>query len=96
MPARGVVAAPGLTADVTPLEAWGLNVVDRHILVDTRMATNLHRVFAAGDITDYPGKVRLISVGFGEVATAVCNAATVIDPEADVCPGHSTEGPAAA
>jgi thioredoxin reductase (NADPH) len=49
-------------------------------------------VFAAGDITDYPGKVRLISVGFGEAATAVCNAATVIDPEAEVFPGHSTEG----
>ena len=31
------------------------------------MRTNLPRVFAAGDITDYEGKVRLISVGFGEV-----------------------------
>ncbi len=93
--AQEVVAALGFTADITPLEAWGLDVQDRHIVVDTRMATNLPRVFAAGDITDYPGKVRLISVGFGEVATAVCNAATVIDPEADVFPGHSTEGPAA-
>ena len=93
--AQEVVAALGFTADITPLEAWGLDVVDRHIVVDTRMATNLPRVFAAGDITDYPGKVRLISVGFGEVATAICNAATVIDPEADVFPGHSTEGPAA-
>jgi thioredoxin reductase (NADPH) len=56
------------------------------------MATNLPRVFAAGDITEYPGKVRLISVGFGEAATAVCNAATVVDPQATVFPGHSTEG----
>ena len=55
------------------------------------MATGLPRVFAAGDITDYPGKVRLIAVGFGEVATAVNNAATVIDPEAMLFPGHSTE-----
>jgi thioredoxin reductase (NADPH) len=92
LPAHEVVAALGFTADITPLEAWGLDVQDRHVVVDTRMATNLPRVFAAGDITDYPGKVRLISVGFGEVATAVCNAATVIDPEADVFPGHSTEG----
>ncbi len=95
LPAQEVVAALGFTADITPLEAWGLDVVDRHIVVDTRMGTNLSRVYAAGDITEYPGKVRLISVGFGEVATAVCNAATVIDPEADVFPGHSTEGPAA-
>src|SRR3954453_13436499 len=92
LPAHEVVAALGFTADITPLEAWGLDVQDRHVVVDTRMATNLPRVFAAGDITDYLGKVRLLSVGFGEVATAVCNAATVIDPEADVFPGHSTEG----
>ena len=95
LPAQEVVAALGFTADITPLEAWGLDVQERHIVVDTTMATNLPRVFAAGDITDYPGKVRLISVGFGEAATAVCNAATVIDPEADVFPGHSTEGPVA-
>ena len=38
------------------------------------MATSLDRVYAAGDITDYPGKVRLIAVGFGEAATAVNNA----------------------
>ena len=91
LPAQEVVAALGFTADITPLEAWGLDVQERHIVVDTTMATNLPRVFAAGDITEYPGKVRLISVGFGEVATAVCNAATVIDPEATVFPGHSTE-----
>ena len=87
-----LVAALGFTADITPLEAWGLAVEERHVLVDTTMATNLPRVFAAGDITEYPGKVRLISVGFGEAATAVNNAAIVIDPEATVFPGHSTEG----
>ena len=87
-----LVAALGFTADISPLEAWGLAVSERHIVVDTTMATNLPRVFAAGDITEYPGKVRLISVGFGEAATAVSNAATVINPEATVFPGHSTEG----
>jgi thioredoxin reductase (NADPH) len=89
---HALVAALGFTADIEPLEAWGLATEDRHILVDTTMATNLPRVYAAGDITEYPGKVRLISVGFGEAATAVNNAATVIDPEATVFPGHSTEG----
>ena len=89
---QAIVAALGFTADIAPLEAWGLETAERHITVDTTMATNLPRVFAAGDITEYPGKVRLISVGFGEAATAVCNAATVIDPTATVFPGHSTEG----
>ncbi|MCW2600146.1 MAG: Ferredoxin--NADP reductase [Frankiales bacterium] len=93
LPAEAIVAALGFTADITPLEAWGLNVQERHIVVDTTMATNLPRVFAAGDITEYPGKVRLISVGFGEAATAVNNAATVIDPQATIFPGHSTEHP---
>jgi thioredoxin reductase (NADPH) len=92
LPCDALVAALGFTADITPLQAWGVAVQDRHILVDTTMATNLPRVFAAGDITEYPGKVRLISVGFGEAATAVNNAATVIDPAATVFPGHSTEG----
>ncbi|MFI1338069.1 NAD(P)/FAD-dependent oxidoreductase [Streptomyces sp. NPDC020845] len=91
LPAQTVVAALGFVADLGPLQQWGLTLQARRIAVDSRMATNLPRVFAAGDITDYPGKVRLISVGFGEAATAVNNAATVIDPEAALFPGHSTE-----
>ncbi|MFE6281129.1 NAD(P)/FAD-dependent oxidoreductase [Streptomyces sp. NPDC057877] len=84
VPAGTVVAALGFLADLGPLQHWGLDLQARKITVDTHMATNLPRVFAAGDITDHPGKVRLISVGFGEAATAVNNAATVIDPEADL------------
>ncbi|MDH6626211.1 thioredoxin reductase [Streptomyces sp. LBL] len=91
LPAHSVVAALGFVADLGPLQNWGLDLQARRIAVDTRMATNLPRVFAAGDITDYPGKVRLIAVGFGEAATAVNNAATVIDPEAALFPGHSTD-----
>lgn len=90
---QAVVAALGFTADLGPLKSWGLEIDKRQIVVDTTMATNLPRVFAAGDITDYPGKVRLISVGFGEAATAVNNAATVIDPDAKLFPGHSSESP---
>lgn len=88
---QAVVAALGFTADLGPLTRWGLNQEKRHIVVDTTMRTNLDRVFAAGDITEYPGKVRLISVGFGEAATAVNNAATVVDPSAKLFPGHSSD-----
>lgn len=91
-PAQAVVAALGFVADLGPLQEWGLETEKRHIVVDSSMRTNLPRVFAAGDITDYPGKVRLIAVGFGEAATAVNNAAVVIDPSAHVFPGHSSEG----
>ncbi len=91
-PAQALVAALGFVADLGPLQQWGLEVEERHIVVDPSMRTNLARVFAAGDITEYPGKVRLIAVGFGEAATAVNNAAVVIDPSAHVFPGHSSEG----
>ena len=90
-PAQAVVAALGFVADLGPLQQWGIQVVKRHIVVDSTMRTNLPRVFAAGDVTEYPGKVRLIAVGFGEAATAVNNAAVVIDPSAHVFPGHSSE-----
>ncbi|WP_246086733.1 NAD(P)/FAD-dependent oxidoreductase [Nocardioides humi] len=92
LPAQAVVAALGFVADLGPLQQWGLETHRRHLVVDSSMRTNLPRVFAAGDITEYPGKVRLIAVGFGEAATAVNNAAVVIDPTAHVFPGHSSEG----
>lgn len=91
VPADAIVAALGFTANLGPLEDWGFELDKRHIKVDTTMATNLPRVFAAGDISDYPGKVRLIAVGFGEAATAVNNAAVVIDPSAHLFPGHSSD-----
>ena len=91
-PAQAVVAALGFIADLGPLQHWGIEVEKRHVVVNAAMRTNLARVFAAGDITEYPGKVRLIAVGFGEAATAVNNAAVVIDPSAHVFPGHSSEG----
>jgi len=91
-PAQSVVAALGFIADLTAMKEWGLEFDKRHIKVDTAMRTNLTRVFAAGDITEYEGKVRLIAVGFGEVATAVNNAAVLVDPEAHVFPGHSSDG----
>ena len=91
-PAQALVAALGFVADLGPLQQWGLEVSKRHIVVDSAMRTNLPRVFAAGDITEYAGKVRLIAVGFGEAATAVNNATVAIDPTAHVFPGHSSEG----
>src|SRR5439155_11422150 len=91
LPADTIVAALGFTADLGPLAEWGLILDKRHIVVDSTTKTNLPRVFAAGDISDYPGKVRLIAVGFGEAATAVNNAAVAINPAAHLFPGHSSD-----
>ncbi|MFP4150249.1 MAG: NAD(P)/FAD-dependent oxidoreductase [Nitriliruptoraceae bacterium] len=87
-----VIAALGFQSDLGPLKTWDITIDGRHIIVDSRMQTTLEGVFAAGDITEYEGKVRLISVGFGEAATAVNNAAVYIDPTARVFPGHSSGG----
>jgi thioredoxin reductase (NADPH) len=91
-PAQAVVAALGFVADLSAMQDWGLEFDKRHIKVDTNTRTNLPRVFAAGDITEYPGKVRLIATGFGEVATAINNAAPLVFPDQGIFPGHSSEG----
>ncbi|RRO15529.1 NAD(P)/FAD-dependent oxidoreductase [Saccharopolyspora rhizosphaerae] len=90
LPAQTVVAALGFTADLGPIEGWGLALEKRSILVDTTMRTNRPRVYAAGDVAAYPGKVKLIATGFGEAATAVNNIAVELNPDAHLFPGHST------
>jgi thioredoxin reductase (NADPH) len=70
---------------------WGLELEGTEsIHVNTRMETNISGVYAAGDVADFPGKVKLIVTGFGEAATAVNNAAHYLDPSKKVFPGYST------
>ncbi|MDN5933215.1 MAG: FAD-dependent oxidoreductase, partial [Pseudonocardia sp.] len=89
--------ALGFTANLGPLREGGLDIANnRHIVGDSAMRTTVHGIFAAGDITEYDGKVRLIAVGFGEVALAVNNAAVHIDPSEALFPGHSTDQSSAA
>ena len=89
--AQAVVAALGFIADIRPLEALGLETAERRIVVGTTLATSLPRVYAAGDITQYPRKVRFMSVAFGEAATAVNNAAAALYPGTSVFPGHVSD-----
>jgi thioredoxin reductase len=96
-PAQAVIAALGFTANLGPIREWGIDVIaNRYLAVDTTMATSAPGVFAAGDIVDYRGKVRLISVGFGEAATAVNNAAVLMRPDEQLFPGHSSDAPSLA
>jgi len=90
LPAQTVVAALGFLADLGPIESWGLELDKRSIRVDTTMRTNRERVYAAGDVAAYPGKVKLIATGFGEAATAVNNIAVELNPGTHLFPGHST------
>ncbi|QFZ16704.1 NAD(P)/FAD-dependent oxidoreductase [Saccharothrix syringae] len=90
LPAQTVVAALGFTADLGPIESWGLELDHRAVVVDTTMRTARDRVYAAGDVAQYPGKVKLIATGFGEAATAVNNIAVALNPGAHLFPGHSS------
>lgn len=85
-----VVACVGFVADVGALAQWGLEMDAHSIVVNTKMETAVPGIYAAGDVTSYPGKVRLIATDFGEAATAVCNAAHFLDPSATLFPGYST------
>lgn len=93
IPASVIIPALGHIASLGPLTGWGLTIKNRQIEVGTDMSTGRSRVYAAGDITDYPGKVRLMVVGFGEAATAINNIAVALRPNEELFPGHSSELP---
>jgi len=80
----------GFHSDIGALGEWGLNCVDEEIVVNSLMETGRPGIYAAGDITTYPGKLKLIATGFGEAATAVNQAVHMIYPEKKVNPGHSS------
>ena len=86
-----VLACLGFSSDLGAIADWGLELDGvNSIKVNTKMETNILGVYAAGDVTGFPGKVKLIVTGFGEAATAVNNAAHYIDPHMKVFPGYST------
>ena len=63
----------------------------RQIAVDSTGRTTVPGLYAAGDIVDYEGKVKLIATGFGEVATAVNNIAAYLNPAVSAFPGHLSD-----
>lgn len=85
-----VIALLGFKPDLGPVGKWGLELERNSIKVSQLMQTNLEGVYAAGDVTHYPGKLELIATGYGEAAIAVNNAVHYLNPKARVNPGHST------
>lgn len=85
-----VIISFGFVSSLGPIQNWGLEIEKGSIVVNSKMETNIPGIYAAGDIATYPGKIKLIAVGFGEAPTAVNNAKAYIDPKARVQPGHSS------
>nr|WP_281280586.1 NAD(P)/FAD-dependent oxidoreductase [Salibacterium salarium] len=85
-----VIVNYGFISSLGPIKEWGIDIEKNSIPVNSKMETNVKGIYAAGDITTYPGKVKLIATGFGEAPTAVNNAKSYIDPKARLQPGHSS------
>ncbi|NEU31904.1 NAD(P)/FAD-dependent oxidoreductase [bacterium LRH843] len=81
----------GFVSSLGPMKNWGLDIEKNSIVVNSKMETNIPGVYAAGDISTYEGKVKLIATGFGEAPTAVNNAKAFIDPTVKIQPRHSTD-----
>jgi thioredoxin reductase (NADPH) len=90
LPCDVVLPMLGYVSDLGELVNWGLTLENDEIVVTSTMETGRPGVYAAGDVTTYPGKLKLIATGFGEAATAVNQAVHWIYPEKKVAPGHSS------
>ncbi|MHA6259429.1 NAD(P)/FAD-dependent oxidoreductase [Sporosarcina sp. CAU 1771] len=90
LPIDHLIVNYGNISSLGPLKEWGLDMDRNSIKVNTRMETNIEGIYAAGDVTTFDGKVKLIAVGLGEAPIAVNHAKAYIDPKARVQPLHST------
>ena len=88
--ADAVLPMLGFISDIGPLANWGLTLEKHEIVVNSLMETGRPGIYAAGDITSYPGKLKLIATGFAEACTAVNQAFHWIYPDKKVNPGHSS------
>ncbi len=82
----------GFHSHLGAIAEWGLELEGkRQIRIDPMTCeTNLPRVFAAGDVAGYPGKITLITIGMGEAAIAANNAVAQLRGE-KVQPKYSTD-----
>jgi thioredoxin reductase (NADPH) len=85
-----VIPLLGFHSDLGAIKDWGLETEKADIKVDQLMETNVPGIYAAGDISSYTGKLKLIATGAAEACIAVNNAVHRINPKVKVNPGHSS------
>ncbi len=88
--ADAVLLQLGFKTALGPLKEWPLEVHKGAIVVDPLMKTSMDAVWAAGDITTFDGKLKLIATGFAEAAIAVSQAVHYIRPDMKIQPKYST------
>jgi len=89
---EALITLLGFHSHLGAIAEWGLELEGkRQIKIDpTTCETSLPRVYAAGDVAGYPGKITLITIGMGEAAIAANNAIAQIRGE-KVQPKYSTD-----
>ena len=58
-----IIPLLGFHSDLGAIKEWGLDTEKADIKVNQLMETNVPGIYAAGDITAYPGKLKLIATG---------------------------------
>jgi thioredoxin reductase len=89
---EALITLLGFHSHLGAIAEWGIELEGkRQLKVDPMtMETNLLRIYAAGDVAGYPGKITLITIGMGEAAIAANNAIAHIRGE-KVQPKYSTD-----
>jgi ferredoxin/flavodoxin---NADP+ reductase len=89
---EALITLLGFHSHLGAIAEWGIELEGkRQLRVDPMtMETNLPRIYAAGDVAGYPGKITLITIGMGEAAIAANNAIAHIRGE-KVQPKYSTD-----
>lgn len=94
LPVDDVIVCHGVIPDLGGIKHWGLELENRgtdSIRVNTSMETTVPGLFAAGDVSTYPGKLQgLIAAGFMEGASAISHAKLYLEPEKELKPIWST------
>jgi thioredoxin reductase (NADPH) len=81
LPADVLLPFFGLSMDLGPIAAWGLDRDLHHVRIDPATCqTSAPGVFAIGDVVAYPGKLKLILQGFSEAAVAAHAIFGVVHP----------------
>jgi thioredoxin reductase (NADPH) len=82
LPADVLLPFFGLSMDLGPIAAWGLEQEMHHVRIDPATCqTSLPGVFAIGDVATYPGKLKLILQGFSEAAMAAHAIFPLVHPD---------------
>jgi len=66
-----ILGCIGFTPKLGFITEIGFEIAEGSIRADENMRTNVTNVYAVGDISNHPGRIKLISTGFGNVQIAV-------------------------